>query len=224
MKNFFSTFFAALLGSIGGGILLFLIFIGILVGIASMGESEVAIKPKTVLWLELNGPIVERTSNNPFEDAMSGLSGDAKQVGLNDLLANIKKAARDSNIAGIQLESGLLSAGYATVEEIRNALLEFKKSGKFIYSFAPIYTQKAYYLASVADKVYLPPMGMLEFNGIHSQHIYFKGLLEKVGVEMQIVRHGKFKSAVEPYMLDKMSDASRLQTEKYVFSIWDNTL
>ncbi len=224
MKNFFSTFFAALLGSIGGGILLFLIFIGILVGIASMGDSEVAIKPKTVLWLELNGPIVERTSNNPFEDAMSGLSGDAKQVGLNDLLANIKKAARDSNIAGIQLESGLLSAGYATVEEIRNALLEFKKSGKFIYSFAPIYTQKAYYLASVADKVYLPPMGMLEFNGIHSQHIYFKGLLEKVGVEMQIVRHGKFKSAVEPYMLDKMSDASRLQTEKYVFSIWDNTL
>ena len=224
MKNFFSTFFAALLGSIGGGILLLLLFIGILVGVASMGESEVTIKPKTILWLELNGPIVERASNNPFDEALGSLSGDAKQVGLNDLLTNIRKAARDSNIAGIQLESGLLSAGYATVEEIRNALLEFKKSGKFIYSFAPIYTQKAYYLASVADKIYMPPMGMLEFNGMHSQQIYFKGLLEKVGVEMQIVRHGKFKSAVEPYMLDKMSDASRLQTEKYVFSIWNNTL
>ena len=224
MKKFFSTFLAALIGSVAGGLLLLLVFIGLIVGIASMGESEVKIKPKTVLWLDLTGEIVERSSNNPFEDMLGNLSGDAKQIGLNDLLANIKKAARDENIAGIHLESGLLMAGYATIEEIRNALLEFKKSGKFIYSFAPIYTQKAYYLASVADKVYLPPMGMLEFNGIHSQNVYFKGMLEKVGVDMQIVRHGKFKSAVEPFMLDKMSDASRLQTEKYVFSIWNGML
>ena len=224
MKKFFSTFLAALIGSVAGGLLLLLVFIGLIVGIASMGESEVKIKPKTVLWLDLTGEIVERSSNNPFEDMLGNLSGDAKQIGLNDLLANIKKAARDENIAGIHLESGLLMAGYATIEEIRNALLEFKKSGKFIYSFAPIYTQKAYYLASVADKVYLPPMGMLEFNGIHSQNVYFKGMLENVGVDMQIVRHGKFKSAVEPFMLDKMSDASRLQTEKYVFSIWNGML
>lgn len=224
MKKFFSTFLAALIGSVAGGFILLLLFIGMIVGIASMGESEVKIKPKTVLWLDLTGEIVERASNNPFEDMVGSLSGDAKQIGLNDLLANIKKAARDENISGIHLESGLLMAGYATIEEIRNALLEFKKSGKFIYSFAPIYTQKAYYLASVADKVYLPPMGMLEFNGIHSQNVYFKGMLEKVGVDMQIVRHGKFKSAVEPFMLDKMSDASRLQTEKYVFSIWNGML
>ncbi|MGV8829150.1 MAG: signal peptide peptidase SppA [Breznakibacter sp.] len=224
MKKFFSTFLAALLGSVAGGVLLLLFFVAIIVGIASLGESDVQIKPKTVLWLDLTGQIVERSSDNPFEDMVGSLSGDAKQIGLNDLLANIKKAARDENIAGIHLESGLLMAGYATIEEIRNALLEFKKSGKFIYSFAPIYTQKAYYLASVADKVYLPPMGMLEFNGIHSQNIYFKGMLEKVGVDMQIVRHGKFKSAVEPFMLDKMSDASRLQTEKYVFSIWNGML
>ncbi len=224
MKKFFSTFLAALIGSVAGGFLLLLLFIGVIVGIASMGDSEVKIKPKTVLWLDLTGEIVERASNNPFEDMVGSLSGDAKQIGLNDLLANIKKAARDENIAGIHLESGMLMAGYATIEEIRNALLEFKKSGKFIYSFAPIYTQKAYYLASVADKVYLPPMGMLEFNGIHSQNIYFKGMLEKVGVDIQIVRHGKFKSAVEPFMLDKMSDASRLQTEKYVFSIWNGML
>lgn len=224
MKKFFSTFLAALIGSVAGGFILLLLFIGMIVGIASMGESEVKIKPKTVLWLDLTGEIVERVSNNPFEDMVGSLSGDAKQIGLNDLLANIKKAARDENISGIHLESGLLMAGYATIEEIRNALLEFKKSGKFIYSFAPIYTQKAYYLASVADKVYLPPMGMLEFNGIHSQNVYFKGMLEKVGVDMQIVRHGKFKSAVEPFMLDKMSDASRLQTEKYVFSIWNGML
>ena len=224
MKKFFSTFLAALIGSVAGGFILLLLFIGMIVGIASMGESEVKIKPKTVLWLDLTGEIVERVSNNPFEDMVGSLSGDAKQIGLNDLLANIKKAARDENISGIHLESGLLMAGYATIEEIRNALLEFKKSGKFIYSFAPVYTQKAYYLASVADKVYLPPMGMLEFNGIHSQNVYFKGMLEKVGVDMQIVRHGKFKSAVEPFMLDKMSDASRLQTEKYVFSIWNGML
>lgn len=224
MKKFFSTFLAALLGSVVGGFFLLLLFVGIIVGIASLGESEVRLKPKTVLWLDLSGEIVERASNDPFSNLAGSLSGGTKQIGLNELLANIKKAARDENIAGIHLESGLLMAGYATVEEIRNALLEFKKSGKFIYSFSPVYTQKAYYLASVADKIYLPPMGLLEFNGINAQNIYFKGMLEKVGVDMQIVRHGKFKSAVEPFMLDKMSDASRLQTEKYVFSIWNNSL
>lgn len=224
MKKFFGTFLAALLACVVSGFVMFFIFIGVIAGIASMGEGEAKIKPNTLLVLDLNGPIVERTSNNPLESLTSSLSGDYKTSGLNEILANIKKAARDENISGIQLDAGLISAGYATVEEIRNALLEFKESGKFIYSFAPVYTQKAYYLASVADKIYLPPVGMVELNGISAENTYFKGLFDKIGVEMQIVRHGKFKSAVEPFMVDKMSEASRLQTEKYIGAIWNNTL
>jgi len=212
MKKFFGTFLAALLACVVSGFVMFFIFIGVIAGIASMGEGEAKIKPNTLLVLDLNGPIVERTSNNPLESLTSSLSGDYKTSGLNEILANIKKAARDENISGIQLDAGLISAGYATVEEIRNALLEFKESGKFIYSFAPVYTQKAYYLASVADKIYLPPVGMVELNGISAENTYFKGLFDKIGVEMQIVRHGKFKSAVEPFMVDKMSEASRLHT------------
>lgn len=224
MKKFFSTFFAALLACIVSGFLLLFIFMGILTAVASMGDSEMSIKPNTLLLLDLSGTIVERTSSNPFEDMVSELVSKEKTIGLNDVLANIKKAANDDNISGIQLEAGMVSAGYGTIEEIRNALIEFKKSGKFIYSFAPVYTQKAYYLASVADRIYMPPIGMLEFNGMSAETVYLKGALDKLGVEMQVVRHGKFKSAVEPYMLDKMSEASRLQTQTYVGAIWNNTL
>lgn len=224
MKNFFSTFFAALLGSFVSAILLFIVFVGIIVGIASMGESEVKIKPKTVLHLDLNGSIVDRASSNPFDQLSQFAGSGSKTIGLNELIESIEKASRDENISGILLESGQVSAGYATIEEIRNALLEFKKSGKFIISHAPFYTQKSYYLATAADKIYLPPVGMVEFAGIHAQSVFFKGMLDKIGVEMQIIRHGKFKSAVEPFMVDKMSDASRLQTEVYVNSIWNSNL
>ncbi len=224
MKKFFSTFFAALLACIVAGFLMIILTISIIAGIASMSDSEVTLKSNTLLVLDLNGPIVERTSANPLENLSVNLMGETKTTGLNDLLANIKKAAKDDKIAGIQLDAGLISAGYATIEEIRNALLEFKQSGKFIYSFAPVYSQKAYYLATVADKIYLPPIGMVELSGISAEHTYYKGMLDKLGVEMQIIRHGKFKSAVEPFMVDKMSDASRLQTEKYIGAIWSNTL
>jgi protease IV len=120
------------------------------------------------------------------------------------------------------LDVGMLSTGYATVEEIRNALIKFKESGKFIYAYGSVYTQKAYYLASVASKIYLTPGGMIEFGGIHSQHVYFKGTLEKLGVEMQVFKVGKFKSAVEPYIEDKMSEAARAQTQIYIDAIWSH--
>ena len=116
----------------------------------------------------------------------------------------------------------MLSAGYATIEEIRDALIDFKTTGKFIYSFAPIYTQKGYYLASVCDKLYLNPGGMIELNGLYAERTFFKGTLDKIGVEMQIVKHGKFKSAVEPFMLKEMSEPARLQTEVYLNSMWDH--
>jgi protease-4 len=224
MKDFFKYLLATVLGGLIVAFLFFFIAIGIVAGIASMGDAEVKIKENTLLILKLEGAVVERASNDPFEDVMSNISGTPATEGLNQILANIEKAKRDSNIKGILLEAGMLSAGYATIEEIRNALIDFKESGKFIYSFAPIYTQKAYYLASVADKVYLTPGGMLEFKGINSEQVYFKGALNKLGIEMQVFKHGKYKSAVEPFINDKMSDASREQTQVYIGSIWNHLL
>ena len=114
--------------------------------------------------------------------------------------------------------------GSATTEEVRNALIAFKKSGKFIFSYSEMYTQKAYYLASVSDKIYLNPAGALEFKGLSGQVMFLKGLLSKLEIEPQIIRHGKFKSAVEPLILDKMSEANRVQTLSFISSMWDQML
>ncbi|MBI9062313.1 MAG: signal peptide peptidase SppA [Marinilabiliaceae bacterium] len=223
MIKFLKYTLATFAGGIIAGIVLFFIGFGILMGIAGLaaaGDKEAKIEENTILLLELNGPIVERSTDDPFAEAFASISGTPTPEGLNRILSNIKKAKRDENITGIVLESGLMSAGYATIEEIRNALIDFKESEKFIYSFAPIYTQKAYYLASVADKIYLNPGGMLEFKGLFAQRMFFKGTLEKLGVEMQVFKHGEFKSAVEPFLLEKMSDPARLQTETYLNSMW----
>jgi len=222
MGKFWKYFFAVVLGAIVSVFFFFLgcmIFISIL---AASGSKEVVVKNNTILVLDLNGPIAERVSSDPFSDMFLELYGQPKSMGLNKILSSIKKAKEDDRIKGIYLESGSFSAGYATTEEIRNALLDFKESGKFIYSFSSIYTQKAYYLASVSDKIFLNPEGMFDFRGIASEVTFFKELLEKIGVEMQIFKYGEFKSAVEPFMLDKMSEASRLQIETYIGSIWNH--
>jgi protease-4 len=198
----------------------FIIMVGIF---AAAGKEEVTVKDGSLLVLKLDGPIVERTPDDPFAELMSQLTGEAAPIGLNKIIASIKKAARDERIKGIYMESGLIMAGHASIEEIRNALLEFKeKSGKFVISYAPVYSQKSYFLATAADKVYLPPAGMLQFQGLSSQRTFFKGTLEKLGVEMQVFRHGQFKSAVEPFTRTDMSDAARLQTKTYVQSLWDH--
>lgn len=222
MVKFLKYTLATFAGGIVAAIVLFFLGFAILMGIAASGEKEVKIKENTILLLELDGPIVERTADDPFAEAFAEVTGGQVPQGLNKILSNIKKAKRDENISGIVLESGLMSAGYATIEEIRNALIDFKESGKFIYCFAPIYTQKAYYLASVADKVYLNPGGMLEFKGLFSQRMFFKGTLEKLGIEMQVFKHGKFKSAVEPFIREDMSEPARLQTETYINSMWNH--
>ncbi len=196
-------------------------FIGIL---AASSGGEVKVADNSLLVLDLNGPITERSSQDPLEQIIAELTGDVAPAGLNEVLASIKKAGEDERIKGIYMESGLTMAGYATLEEIRNALIEFRATGKFVYSFAPVYTQKAYYLASVADKVYLNPAGMLDFQGLSAVYSFYKGTLEKLGIEMQVFKHGEFKSAVEPYILEKMSDEARLQTEVYLGSIWNHTL
>jgi len=220
MVKFFKYLLATFAGGIVAAFMLLIIFMGIFSAMAAMGDKETKISENTILLLDLNGPIVDRVEEDPFAEALTSFTGEPAPEGLNRLLKNIEKAKRDENISGIVLESGMLMAGYATIEEIRNALIDFKTSGKFIYSFAPVYTQKAYYLASVADKVYLNPSGMLELKGMYAERTFFKKALEKIGIEIQVFKHGKFKSAVEPFMLEKMSDASRLQTEVYLNSMW----
>ncbi|TKG92473.1 signal peptide peptidase SppA [Puteibacter caeruleilacunae] len=224
MGNFLKYTLASILGVLIAGLLLFFISMGIISAIVAAGDEPVQVKDNSILVIKLEDEIVDRSSKNPFDELdLPGFSG-RKQMGLNDILANIKKAKKDSRIKGIYLNMTNVASGVATIEEIRDALIDFKESDKFIYSFSDVYSQKAYYLASVADSIVLNPEGILEFKGLGGQKTFFKNALKKIGVEMQIVRHGKFKSAVEPYMLEKMSDANREQTETYLGSIWNHFL
>ncbi len=222
MAKFFKYLFATFAGGLMAAIVLLFLLIGMLSAIATLGDKETKISENTLLVLDLNRPIIDRVTEDPFAEAMASIMGEASPEGLNRLLKNIEKAKRDENIAGIYLDAGMVQAGYATLEEIRNALIDFKTSGKFIYSLAPVYTQKSYYLASAADKVYLNPSGMLELKGMYAERTFFKKALEKVGVEIQVFKHGKFKSAVEPFLLEEMSEPARLQTQVYLNSMWEH--
>lgn len=222
MANFFKYMLATIAGIIVTSFLMFLLFIGIISAVASSGNEEVKVAENSLLVLDLEQPIVDRATDDPIQEMFAELSHRQGSIGLNQILSNIDKAKRDDKIKGIILQTGSLSAGYATVEEIRQALIDFKESGKFIYSFAPVYTQKGYYLASVSNKIYLNPGGMLELSGLYAERTFFKGTLDKLGVEMQVIKHGKFKSAVEPYLLKEMSEPARLQTEVYLNAMWDH--
>jgi protease IV len=225
MKQFFKFMFASMAGFLLIFLIFFFITIGMIMSIAALSKKEVVIVPKnTVLHLKFDQAIPDRSSNNPFENFNFSTMRSNESPGLNDILDNIKKAKADENIKGIYLDLSTVPAGVATLDEIRNALLDFKSSGKFIISYGETYTQKAYYLATVADKICLNPAGIIEFKGINGEILFFKGLLEKLDVDMQIIRHGKFKSAVEPFVYDKMSEPNKLQTLKYITSIWDHLL
>ncbi|MDA9121199.1 signal peptide peptidase SppA [Flavobacteriales bacterium] len=222
MKQFFKFMFASALGLVVGIFLLFAILGGI--G-ASMGDKQsVTVKDKSVLHIKLNYEIKERGLNSPFGNFDPATFKSKPSVGLNDILASLKNAAKDDKIKGIYLDMQSVPAGMATVEEIRNALLEFKESGKWIISYSEIYSQKAYYLASVSDELWLNPQGMVEWKGLGSQMMFLKGMFEKLEVEPQIIRYGKFKSAVEPLILDKMSEANRMQTMTYMSDLWNKML
>lgn len=227
MKSFFKTFFASFLGS---ALLLLVIVIflisSLLSSIASSTETKVTLKPQTVLYMNLNYDIPDRTSKNSLGMAFSGLNFNLDEIdmaGMNDILNNIKAAATDPNITGIFLELSTVGTSSANLEEIRNQLIEFKKSGKFLISYAEAYSQSAYYLASVSDKIYMLPDGIIDIHGMASQSMFYKHLFEKLDIEMQIIRpaNNKFKSAVEPYFLDKMSDANREQNSVLLTSIWN---
>jgi len=220
MKGFFKYVFAGLLGSLLAIIVASILGIVIIVAAVSSGEEEVELKEKTVLTVSLADPVADQSSAKP-DFASFGID---KTEGLLTLLQGIKDAETDPRIKGIYLNLTTVDAGMATVKELRDAIVEFKKTKKFVIAHADLYTHKSYYLATAADKIYLTPEGEVQFLGLSSQIIMFKSLLEKVGVEPEIIRHGKFKSAVEPFMLTEISESNRLQTSKYIGSLWQTML
>lgn len=219
MKQFFKFVLATIVGLVITTVLLLFVIIGFVS--SASNDKEVSVEPNSILTISLDHPIPERTPNNPLA-GLSFLGFDSdKAIGLNDILANIKKAKTDDNIKGIFLTESYMLNGQATTEEIRKALIDFKKSGKFVVAYAEIYTQSFYYLASVADKVYLNPKGIFDFSGFSSQITFFKGTLDKLGIEAQVIKVGTYKSAVEPFVLNKMSDANREQVNAYLGSLYD---
>ena len=218
MLQFFKFTFASILGFL----LAFLIGIVIIASIASSSKNTPEIEDNTVLHLKLNAPITERSSENPLEDLDLPIStGEPTSLGLVEILQAIKDAKEDAKIKGIYLNSKTVGAGFASLQEIRDAIIDFKKSGKFVVAYADYYSEGAYYLASVADKIYLNPQGMMEFNGLSSEVAFIKGTLEKLEVKPMIFKVGDFKSAVEPLILDKMSDPNRAQVTSYLNSVYD---
>ncbi|MCX2430926.1 signal peptide peptidase SppA [Pedobacter sp. GR22-10] len=226
MKDFFKYLFASMLGFFLSVVIIFIIVIVIIFGaISSLDDDKsVTVSNNSILFLNLDQPITERTPKNPFGNLPIVGSAEKDGIGLNDLLKSIKKAKTDDNIKCIYLNVSSPNAGFATMREVRNALIDFKKSHKKIISYSEVYTQGAYYLASVADKIYLNPEGALEFKGFSSELTFFKGTLEKAGVEMQVIRVGNYKSAVEPFILDKMSDYNRQQVTAYVGGLYNTFL
>ena len=222
MKQFFKFVLATIVGLFLASVIGFFFIVGIIA--AAGGEKTTDVEANSILHIQFTKEIAERTPENPLKGVPLLGFDDDKNIGLNDILANIKKAKTDNNIKGIFLDESQLSAGEATVEEIRNALIDFKKSGKFVIAYSEIYTQGFYYLASVADKIYINPKGIFEFGGFSSQITFLKGALDKLGIEAQIIKVGTYKSAVEPYVLTKMSDANRKQVTSYVGSLYDHFL
>ncbi len=223
MKQFFKYVLATIVGVVISSIVGLLFFIGVIGAIVSSSDNkEVKVDDNSILFIDLKQEIVDRASDNPFKGIDFATFQPNSPIGLNQIIKALANAKEDPKIKGILLELDAVNAGAATAEEIRNALIDFKSSGKFIVSYSNSYSQKAYYLASIADSIFLNPEGMIEWLGLRSEIMFFKKALEKLGVEPQILRHGKFKSAVEPFMLDKMSPENREQTQTYLLSIWNH--
>lgn len=219
MKDFFKFTFATVLGIIISTTLLFLMSLGVLFSMLNSSDTEFKIKPNTLLTIKINGTISERASEDPF--ALLGEEKELKSYGLDDITSAIQKGIDDENVKGMYLSLGTVGASPATLQEIRHKLKEFKDSGKFIISYSDNYSQGAYYLASVSDKVVLNPKGSINWMGVSSQFMSFKGLMDNIGVKMQIYKVGTYKSAVEPFIMKNMSDANKEQTKAFTSSIWN---
>ena len=221
---------AAFLGTLIALVVNFFIKIGVVTSMISAlsapTETSTVVKPNSVLHMKLDYAIPDRTTDNPFGGINFNTMESQDMTGMNDILRNIEHAKTDNNIKGIYLEMSSIPTSTATLEEIRNKLIEFKESGKFIVAYGENYSQSAYYIASIADKIFLNPEGALDLHGMASQITFYKHLLDKLDIEMQIVRgpNNRFKSAVEPYFLDKMSEANREQMEKLLGTVWGEIL
>jgi protease-4 len=223
MKNFLSSLLATIVGILIMTVVLVLIFAGIIA--ASTAREVPDVKENTLLVAELNAPIPDRSDENPFSHFFSLTPSIGEIMGLNQILHNIDKAGKDDNIKGIFLNLSVIPAGTATIEEIRNALLDFKEeSGKFIYAYADMLTQGSYYLATAADSIFMTPEGMFLFNGLSAEVTFYKEAMEKLGIEMQLIRHGSYKSAGEPFIRKDLSQENREQIQAYLGSIWERML
>lgn len=220
MKEFFKYVLATIVGFICVTAFMGIMSLIMFFSIMATSDTQPTVSDGSVLRIELNGTVSERATENPFAELM-GNKALASQ-GLDDLLKAIKVAKTNDKIKGIYLEGGLLSADFASLEELRKALVDFKQSKKFVVAYADQYTQGSYYLASAADKVWLNPSGMLDWHGIASQPIFFTDLMKKVGVKMQVFKVGTFKSAVEPYILTEMSEPNRQQVQSFIGDTWQH--
>ncbi|HPE33166.1 MAG TPA: signal peptide peptidase SppA [Bacteroidales bacterium] len=225
MKQFLKYVLASMVGFFLMSVILFLLMTGMVASMASFMEKEsVKVAENTVLHVKFDTEIRDRSLNDPFTSIDFTSMKPISPLGLNDILKNFEKASKDPNIKGIYLDLTTIQGGLSNLQEVRRALLDFKESGKFILAYSESFSQSAYYLASVADKIYLHPEGNLDFKGLMAEVMFFKGTLEKLDVDMQIIRHGKYKSAVEPFMLDKMSDENREQMNAMVKGAWAEIL
>lgn len=217
MKDFFKYTAATVVGIIVFTIVCVALSVMSIVGMVASASATQAVEKNSVLVLKLNGSIDEQGTDN----TIGKLTGNyIPSTGLNDILSAIKKAKDEENIKGIYIDAGVLSTDYATLQEIRSALEDFRKSGKKIIAYADTYSQGSYYLASVADKIYLNPIGMVDWHGISAQPVFYKDMLAKFGVKFQVVKVGTFKSATETYTEEHMSDANRLQTKMFLDGTW----
>lgn len=219
MKSFFKYLFATILGLFIFSIIWVVIFFGI-IGAAMSGSKEVKISDNSVFELKLEGILVERHKNDVISSFASEINSSVSEIALDDIMASIDKATDNDNIKGIYLHIGDFSASVASLQEIYKGLEKFKKTGRFIVAYADSYGNGTYYLSSIADKVYMNPSGTLALTGINISTVFFKDLLSKIGVEMQIFKVGTFKSAVEPFTQTSMSEANRLQLTTFINSIW----
>ena len=219
MKDFIKNVLATMVGMFGFFIVMGVIGMMSIIGMIASGNAAQNVEKNSVFVLNLSGTISEQGSENP----LSMFTGDnSLNSGLNDILSSIKKAKTNDDIKGIYIEAGALAANYATLQEIRNALADFRKSGKWIVAYGDFYTQGAYYVASVADKVYINPKGIVDWHGIGAQTMFYKDFMAKFGVKWQVVKVGTFKSATETFTEEKMSDANRLQTQTFIDGTWRN--
>lgn len=224
MRQFFKFTFASMLGFLLASVVIMLLFTALIAGLASSSEKEITVKANSILHLDFSQAIVDRSSNNPFENIDFMTFENNSKQSVSDYLKAIRAAAEDDNIKGIFLDLSSIQTDGVLRATIRKALVDFKASGKFIYAFSEGYTQSTYLMASVADSIFMVPTGDMLFNGLASTPMFFKGMLNKLDIDVKLIRVGKYKGAGEPFIRENLSDENRYQIESFLGSLNDQML